>query len=98
MLHVFNRKLPCVTATHGSRQMPYFGFNEVQNYDFTAKLDADNKLEDLGSNLTTRSKRKDFAIVINEVQKSALSSLCSSLGSLETTAFPFRTAVASHLQ
>ena len=98
VLRMFNEKFKFGTIVHGPGKLRYFGFNVIQYDDYTTVIDGDDKLSALEPPPLSRIRRKAVDDKLNEVEKSAFSSLNSCIGWLGTTVSPFCAASASRLQ
>ena len=94
----FNDRFNFGTVIHGPGILRFFGFNIVQNDDFTCAINADDKLHNIEPAPLTRIRRKAVTDSMNQIERHTFCSINSSLGWLGTTVSPFCSSVSSRLQ
>lgn len=100
-LNGFYSKYKFGTVAHGPgqlRQLRFFGFNIVQEDDFTCSINGDEKLKALEQCPIPRVRKLELESELTAAERSAFMSLNSSLGWLGIAASPFCAFYSSYMQ
>lgn len=93
-----NHKFKLGTIFHGPGLFRYYGLNILQHEDFSAEIDAEDKLSAVEAFPLTRMRRKEFDAPLNVVERRSFSSLNSSISWLGVAASPLCSFYSSHMQ